>query len=325
MSQFLVTEMRAASELVGSSVRASVARLECDALILSGGLDTSIISYLASGRGMNAYTVYYQEAPGPDVDYARRVADEAGFHHRVIGFSYGDYIEAASVVARVMNSFDPMEIRNSAPVLIALRNARSDGCIHVATGDGSDELFAGYSYLFSKEPASLRVALEHLWKVMRFSAVPLGATMGLNVESPYLDAEVKEAAFHVHPSLLVGVNPLTGAVTGKFVLRKAFESLLPADIVWRKKAPIEEGCGSTSIPGVIELKVSDAEFQEKSSKYLEEEGVRLRGKEHLVYYEIYRAVNGPPKKAGQGRSCPGCGSSVPAGSNFCTVCGAYPV
>ncbi|RLE49972.1 MAG: asparagine synthase, partial [Candidatus Methanomethylicota archaeon] len=73
-------------------------------------------------------------------------------------------------------------------------------------------------------------------------------------------------------------------------------------------------------------RISDEEFKEKKRKYYESDGVNIRSKEQLFYYEIYRAVIGVPRpKSKKGKICPQCHSNIPKKATYCRVCGAYPV
>jgi len=115
-------------------------------------------------------------------------------------------------------------------------------------------------------------------------------------------------------------------VWGKWILRKAFENIMPQEIVWRVKAPIEVGSGTTILPSLFDSRISDLEFNEKKREYLNEDRVVIRSKEHLFYYEIYRSVIGIPyMSASNAKACPDCGSNVEEGASFCKTCGAYPI
>ena len=113
---------------------------------------------------------------------------------------------------------------------------------------------------------------------------------------------------------------------GKWVLRKAFENIIPQEIVWRTKAPIEVGSGTATLPSLFDSRIGDLEFNEKKTRYLNEDGVVIRSKEHLFYYEIYRSVIGVPHAAdSNARVCPDCGVNVKGEVSFCRTCGAYPI
>jgi asparagine synthase (glutamine-hydrolysing) len=296
-----------------------------DGILLSGGLDTSILAYLASKRvKLKAFTVALRDAPAPDVEYATLIADLFKIEHFIKRFNKKELYDAIRVVVKTMDSFDPMEIRNSVPVYIGLKEAKNNGASAVITGDGCDELFAGYSFLHRLERKQLDLELQKLWSVMDFSSVRLGETLGIKVKLPYLGAKFKKFAMKI-PSRLK-VRRERNRIWGKWILRKAFEKMLPEEIIWRAKTPVEFGSGTATLSNFFDPIISDAEFNEKKKKYFDEDRVAIRGKEHLFYYEIYRSELGVPHPTDpKCKICPSCNSNMPPASKYCRRCGAYPV
>ncbi len=303
----------------------SVKRNLTEGLLLSGGLDTAILAYLASKWVKpGCITVTLRGAPAPDVDYAKIVASRLALRHYVHYFGNEELDEGIRAVIRIMKSFDPMEIRNSAAIYVALKVARNQGMSTIMTGDGGDELFGGYSFLFGFSKEQLDTALKKLWSNMRFSSIYMGKDLGLEVRLPFLDPQFKSFAMGLDPGLKVKSE--REQVWGKWLLRKAFENVLPQELVWRVKAPIEVGTGTTILPSLFDSRISDFEFNEKKRRYLNEDGVVIRSKEHLFYYGIYRSEIGVPYAVdSNAKVCPDCGSNVEEGASFCRVCGAYPI
>jgi asparagine synthase (glutamine-hydrolysing) len=146
----------------------------------------------------------------------------------------------------------------------------------------------------------------------------------MNVKLPYLDPEFKSFAMEIEPQYKVRSEK--GQIWGKWILRKSFENILPKEIVWRAKTPIEYGSGTTMLPNLFDQKISDQKFEGKQRKYLEKDKVTIRDKEQLFYYEIFRRVIGVPHPYNpQGRTCPQCNSNVPKAASYCRTCGAYPI
>jgi asparagine synthase (glutamine-hydrolysing) len=302
----------------------AVKRNLAEGLLLSGGLDTSILALIASKfTSLKAFTVALNGAPAPDVEYASLVARSLGIKHFIHHFNEDELYDALHATIKVVRSFDPMEIRNSAAIYIALRVAKEKGLTVIMTGDGSDELFAGYSFLFNLEGEKLKLELERLWKVMSFSSAPLAEALGIEVKLPYLDPHVRDFASKLDPSYMIREE--RGQKWGKWILRKAFEGILPDEIIWRVKTPIEHGSGTTILPALFNRKISDEEFQEKRRKYLEADRVVIRSKEQLFYYEIYRSTVGVPHPVKRGKTCPYCNSNVEEGATYCRTCGSYPI
>jgi asparagine synthase (glutamine-hydrolysing) len=280
---------------------ASVKRNLSDGLLLSGGLDTTLIAYLMVKWGKPyCVTVALRGAPAPDIPYAKQIAASLGLEHDLHYFGGEELDEAIRDVIRVLKVFDPMEVRNSTAAYIALKQAKKHGLASVMTGDGGDELFAGYSFLFKHTPAQLDKALNKMWSKMSFSSIPM------------IDVRLK-------------VREENGQTFGKWVLRKAFEKMIPSELLWRVKAPLEVGTGTTTLPAFFEARIPNTEFSTKKSKYLAQDKVTIRDKEQLFYYEIYRGLYGAPKPTDAAKKCPDCGTGIPPDANFCRTCGAYPV
>jgi len=296
-----------------------------DGLLLSGGLDTAILAYLATRWVKpDCITVALRGAPAPDVSYATLVASRLQLKHYVHYFGDEELEEGIRAVVRIMKTFDPMEVRNSAAIYVALKVAKGQGISAVMTGDACDELFGGYSFLFGLTGEQLDTALKKLWSNMRFSSVFLGKDLGVEVKLPYLDSQFKAFAMDLDVGLKVQAE--RDQVWGKWILRKAFEKMIPQELLWRTKAPIEVGTGTTILPSIFESRISDFEFNEKKTRYLNEDRVVIRNKEHLFYYEIYRSMLGVPYAADSSANrCPDCGAHVENGASFCQTCGAYPV
>lgn len=303
----------------------SVERNMADGILLSGGLDTSILAYLTSKRAkLKAFTAALQNAPAPDIEYATLVANRLGLKHLVHRFDENELREAIPVVVNAMDSFDPMEIRNSVTVYIGLKCAKENGVNTIMTGDGCDELFAGYTFLHELKNERLNLELQKLWSVMSFSSMRLADVLKMEVKLPYLDSEFKKFAMGLQPALKV--RDERDQTWGKWILRKAFENLLPEEIVWRIKMPIESGSGTFILPDFFNSIISDTEFEQKRSNYLNEDKVTIRNKEQLFYYEIYKSAIGTPHPTDyKSKICLYCNSSVPNMATYCRRCGGYPI
>ncbi len=313
------------SQSIVQALEESVRRNLADGLLLSGGLDTAILAYLASKRSQpSCVTVALRGAPALDVDYAKLVASRLGLRHYVHYFGDDELDEGIRAAIRVMKSFDPMEIRNGAAIHVALMVGRDRGISTFMTGDGADELFGGYSFLFGLSQAQLDAALRKLWADMRFSSIYLAQALGVEAKLPFLDPEFRALAMEIDVGLKVRSEG--GQMWGKWILRKAFEDIIPPEILWRVKAPIEVGTGTATLPSLFSSRISDLEFSEKKARYFNQDRVVIRSKEHLFYYEVYRGLIGVPQATGDGaKSCPDCGSNVEEGTSFCRTCGAYPI
>ncbi len=282
-------------------------RNKAEGILLSGGLDTSVLALLA--RPGIAFTVGLQNSEAADPIYAGKVAQLLGIEHRKKEFSVAEALETLPEVIRILRTFD-LALPNDLSIYFALKLAREGNVHSVITGDGSDELLAGYSYMASLSPADLIGYIRRLSENWHFSASELGQALDVQVKQPFLDEQFIHFALDISPMLKVKDG------TGKYILRKSFEGLLPPEIIWRRKDTIEYGSGSSRLHEVIASIVPDEEWQSAQEKT----GIRFINREHLFYYRIYSEVVGeiPEARSGE-QKCPCCGAGI--GRCHCPVCG----
>jgi len=308
-----------------SVIESSIHRNSGDSLLLSGGLDTSIIAHVAAVRAKpKCYTVAFPLADAPDIPYARSIARRLGLDWEVLELTPELLRDRLADVIRVLKTFDPMEVRNSVAVYHGLEAARDQGFSKVMTGDAADELFAGYSFSFNLPPVELKGRLRDLWKVMHFSSKPMATALGISASLPYLDQSVVRFAETLRPGQLVGFR--NERKYGKLILRVAFEELIGKRSAWRVKTPIEYGSGTTFLQKYYATKTKDSAFRRGQKDVASQDKVKIRDREHLEYYGLYRTMFSPPSAlARTAYRCPDCGADVRPGSTFCTTCGAYPI
>jgi len=306
-------------------LRGAVEKNLGEGLLLSGGLDTSVVASIATrDTSPKTFTVAFREVDAPDLRYAELVAKHLGLRHNVHRFSREELFEALNDCIKVMRTFDPVEIRNDVAIYIGLRFARENNIKSIMTGDGCDELFAGYSFFLNYDEDRLKLELEKIQREMRFASVMLAEHLGMNAKLPFLDSDVKSFAIKLDPQYLVRFD--RRQKWGKWLVRKAFEGILPEEIVWREKTPIEYGTGTTVLPSIFDREISQKEFELEKIRLLKDDRVAVQSKEQLFYYRIYRSVIGVPYMGNiGGRSCPRCNSNVSQEASYCPTCGAYPV
>lgn len=308
-----------------SVIENSIYRNLGDSLLLSGGLDTSIIAHVAATRVKpKCYTVIFPLADTPDIPYARSITRKLGLDWEVLELTPDLLPDRLTDVIRILKTFDPMEVRNSVAVYHGLAAARDHGSSRVMTGDATDELFAGYSFSFNLPPAELMRRLRELWEVMHFSSKPMAAALRISASLPFLDPSVVRYAETLGPEQLVGTR--NGKKYGKLILRVAFQEMIGERNAWRVKTPIEYGSGTTDLPKYYGTKVKEGAFNRGRKDAASQDGVKIRDKEHLEYYRLYRSMFPPPSAlATTAYRCPDCGADVRLGSTFCITCGAYPI
>jgi asparagine synthase (glutamine-hydrolysing) len=238
-------------EQLRNKLKEAVERNRADGMLLSGGLDTSILAVVA--RPSKGFTVALKDSQASDLVYSEKIAKLLGIQHKNMEFTIEEALSTLPEVIGILKTFD-LALPNDLSIYFALKLARENGISSVTTGDGADELFAGYSYMAELPPEDLERYIRRLSQNWHFSAKELGRTLGVEVKQPFLDGDFVRFALEINPELKVKDG------VGKYILRKSFENLLPPEIVWRRKEPIEYGSGSTKLHEVISNMVTDGEL-----------------------------------------------------------------
>lgn len=301
----------------------AVASCKSNCISLSGGLDSSILAcYL--DKKIKAIVVVTKDFPASDLMFSQLVAKQFGLDLVIKNATIEEIMSAIEETIKILQVFNHIEIRNSIVMYIAIKTAKENGCTGMITGDGGDELFAGYSFFLRKPKEELQKDLERIWKIMHFPTQKIGHALGIKIESPFLDEPVAAYAKSIPADLKVREE--NGKKYGKWILRKAFENMIPKSIVWRVKSPMQDGSGTSGLTSFFEEIIKDSVFESKAKSYLEQDKVRLRTKESLYYYELYRKYYKPPSVLSHTASrCPDCQNDVDVGSHFCRMCGSFPI
>lgn len=304
---------------VRRAVEEAAEGIDPDAVLLSGGPDSSIAAAAAAGLWTQAVCVATPE--GPDPPYAEAAADALGLRLEVVTVGLADVLDRVPDVAGELRTFDPMEVRNASVQWIGLEAAAAAGAGTVVTGDGADELFAGYSFMTRMAPDDLDAYRDRLRETMSFAAPRMAPAHGLEARSPFLGEAVRDVAADLPPDHLVGDH--AGRRWGKWVLREAFRDALPAPVLWRRKDPLEVGAGTDQLPRRLAASTPDTELRAARDRAVDEDEVAIRDAEHLAYYRAYRETHPPPRELDPGveRRCPGCQGPLPGEREHCSTCG----
>ena len=218
---------------------------------LSGGLDSSLIAALASravDRPIKTFSVGLQGSP--DIQAAARVAEHIGSEHHQLTFTAEDLARALPHVIYHLESADVDLVRSAVPTHFATTLARQH-VKAVLTGEGADELFAGYAYhhAYVHSPRALADELTrsltgmHNINLQRVDRVTMA--QGLEARTPFLDRDLIDFAQSIPASVKMRItDEQTGQTTEKWILRMACQDLLPHDLIWREKAQFDEGTGT---------------------------------------------------------------------------------
>ena len=254
---------------------------------LSGGLDSSVLAALAC-RYSQPFHTFTAGLPGaPDVTYAQIVAEFIRSEHHVLIVQTQDLLTVLPEVIYHLESFDAWLVRSSIMNYLVARIA-SDYVPEVVSGEGGDELFAGYDYLKLLNPANLLDELIDITSRLHNTALQrvdrCASAHGTVAHVVFLDPDVVDYALRipVEYKLHDGVE--------KWILRQVAADILPESIVNRPKAKFWQGAGVEDLLAqYAEQKISVSDFSQE--RYLPN-GWLLNTKEELLYYRIYREYFG---------------------------------
>jgi len=290
-------------------------------IALSGGLDSSIIAYFLKHRKPKTIAIIAEDFVSTDLTYCQRIAKEMDLPLVIHYVKTTMILEAVEETIRILKNFNDIEIRNNVVMYLAIKWAKDNGESSIITGDGADELFAGYSFLINKSESELESEIERICSVMHFPTQKIGKELGIDVETPFLKDSVVELAKKIPSNMKVKKEK--DRKHGKWILRKTFEKYLPQQIIWREKSPMQDGSGTVGLTNLFESIINEEKYIEKKLTTEKEDGVIIRSRESMHYYEIYKKLFGVPKKSTE-NACPYC-KHVVENSKFCRMCGAFPI
>ncbi len=241
-------------------------------VLLSGGLDSSIISAVAKKYSSQRIEAQgYKDAwwpklhsfavglkGSPDLAAAQKVAEHIGTIHHEIHFTVQEGLDAIRDVIYHLETYDVTTVRASTPMYLMSRVIKSMGVKMVLSGEGADELFGGYLY-FHKAPTAKDFHEETVRKMSKLHqydclrANKSLAAWGVEGRVPFLDKEFIDVAMRLNPQDKMCLN---GRME-KWVLRKAFEDYLPESVAWRQKEQFSDGVGYSWIDTLKQITTSE--------------------------------------------------------------------
>lgn len=254
-------------------------------VLLSGGLDSSVISAIAKKYAakrietdsrneawwpqLHSFAVGLEGAP--DLVAARKVAKHIGTVHHEIHYTVQEGLDAIRDVIYFIETYDVTTVRASTPMYLLARVIKSMGIKMVLSGEGADEVFGGYLY-FHKAPDAetfhdetvRKLGKLHLYDCLR--ANKSLCAWGVEGRVPFLDKEFLDVAMRIDPEEKMVKN---GRIE-KWVLRKAFEDLLPESVVWRQKEQFSDGVGYNwidSLKKITREQVSDTDMAHAAERF----------------------------------------------------------
>jgi asparagine synthase (glutamine-hydrolysing) len=293
-----VTEPEAPETVLGairdtlvSAVERAMANNVDQGTLLSGGLDSSIVTAIAArvaqAQGWRLPTFAVGLADSDDLAAARQLATHLGTAHYERIYTEDELIDWVPEVIGIIESFDPQLVHSSVPNLLVSRMAARH-VRGVLIGEGADELFAGYAHyrdIDSQEELQeeLLRTIEglHAGGLQRVDRI--AAANGLGARAPFLDAEVVELAL----GLPARWKLVHDDQAEKWLLRKAFEGWIPDNLLWRPKAQFGEGSGAREIlRNHYSAQVTEGDLEVARREHPLDPPIRTR--EELAYYLLFQ-------------------------------------
>ena len=271
-------------------------------VLLSGGLDSSIISAIARKYAsrrvetndtkdawwpqLHSFAIGLKDSK--DLVASRKVADYIGTVHHEITFTIQEGLDAIRDVIYHIETYDVTTIRASTPMYLLSRVIKSMGVKMVLTGEGADEIFGGYLY-FHKAPNALefhnetvrKIGKLHMYDCLR--ANKSLAAWGVEGRVPFLDKEFLDVAMRLNPEDKMAKD---GKIE-KHILRKAFEGYLPDEVLWRQKEQFSDGVGYSwidTLKAVANKEVTDDQIANAHFRFPINTPM---GKEEYLYRSIF--------------------------------------
>ena len=254
-------------------------------VLLSGGLDSSVISAIAAkyaqrrvetgGREAAWWPRLHSFAVGlkgaPDLAKARMVAEHIGTVHHESNYTIQEGLDAIRDVIYFIETYDVTTVRASTPMYLLARVIKSMGIKMVLSGEGADEVFGGYLY-FHKAPNAKafheetvrKLSKLHLYDCLR--ANKSLAAWGVEGRVPFLDKEFLDVAMRLNPQLKM----CPGQTVEKKIVREAFAHMLPSEVAWRQKEQFSDGVGYSWIDTLKQItseRVSDEQMAHASERF----------------------------------------------------------
>jgi len=271
-------------------------------VLLSGGLDSSITSAIAKKYAdrriesgdkeaawwpqLHSFAIGLEDSP--DLVAARKVAEHIDTIHHEIKFTIQEGIDAIRDVIYHLETYDITTIRASTPMYLMARAIKAMGIKMVLSGEGADEIFGGYLY-FHKAPSAKDFHEEtvrkldklHMYDCLR--ANKSLAAWGIEGRVPFLDKEFMDVAMRINPQ----DKMINGERMEKWVLRKAFEDMLPESVAWRQKEQFSDGVGYSWIDTLKEMVDKEVTDEQLANSHYKFPIQPPKSKEEFYYRTIF--------------------------------------
>ena len=280
---------------------------ELTGILLSGGVDSSVIAYLATdayrealGENARLKTFALGVGESEDILNARVMASFLNSDHHELIVGLNEIIASLPEVIYYLESFDPSLVRSAVSNFLISRYAHEQGIQVLLSGEGGDEIFCGYTYLkdFPLDELFVRQmeCLGFLHNNASLRLDRMNQCSSIRVVAPLISGELLNYAMAIPPEYKQ--KPEGDQRIDKWIFRKTFESLLPKSVAWRVKQEFSQGSGSASVlPAYFQEIISDEELSRAQIEF-----PMVRSKEELYYFRLFTehfGTNGAGKTVGQ--------------------------
>ena len=254
-------------------------------VLLSGGLDSSVISAIAKKYSAKRIETDSQSAAwwpqlhsfavglkgAPDLAKAKEVADHIGTVHHEINYTVQEGLDAIRDVIYFIETYDVTTVRASTPMYLLARVIKSMGIKMVLSGEGADEVFGGYLY-FHKAPTAKdfhEETVRKLSKLYLYDCLRANKSLsawGVEGRVPFLDKEFLDVAMRLNPE----AKMCPGSTIEKKIVREAFSDMLPESVAWRQKEQFSDGVGYSwidSLKAMTAQAVSDEQMAHAAERF----------------------------------------------------------
>jgi len=299
--------------------------IKCDAnwIAFSGGLDSSILAEIKKKQNLNAITIISKDFLAPDLSYSQITAKHIDIPLEIKYVDIDQMLGAIESTIKILKNFNDIEIRNAIVPYLYMNTLKERNITNIITGDGADEIFAGYNFLLKQDHSELKNELKRIKKIMHFTSQKIANKLGMSIQMPFIDEKIIELVETLPINLLI--NQKNGIKFGKWILRKAFENTLPTNVIWRKKTAMQDGSGTTNLTKLFDSIITDDIFAKKVKKIKSECNIKIRTKESLYYYELFKENFIIPECKNKKNICPDCNAEIVSNSKFCRMCGKFPI
>jgi len=300
--QDMLVDLEEACETIRTTFKqAVIKRLLADREIhvgafCSGGLDSSLVAAVAAEEIPNLHTfvVGMKDADGiesDDLKASRVAAKHIGSTHHELIFTEDEYYEALPLVIKKLETYDPSLVRCAVPCYFTCKLA-ADYVTVVLTGEGADEVFAGYHYMkhfpMDRLNEEGRRCIGSLHNINLQRADRMGMLFSLELRVPFLDTSMIRLAMKLPPDFKIRRAVASGDMIEKWILRRAFQDTgyLPEEILWRYKVQYTQGAGCEDLGE----KLAESEISDDAYERIRAENPRavINSKEAALYFKIFR-------------------------------------